>query len=137
VSREEIDCFLYRFRNTDTSDEQARQRLIDCFVNAVYIFDDKIVLVFNYKDGTKTVSLADVNGSDLKESSPPSKKPLLPAGAREVSLRADGLNDSRFCAIPNREREIDRLGFIRGNQKWILMKNGFARIFRRNLKINR
>lgn len=71
VSREEIDCFLYRFRNTDTSDEQARQRLIDCFVNAVYIFDDKIVLVFNYKDGTKTVSLADVNGSDLKESSPP------------------------------------------------------------------
>lgn len=71
VSREEIDCFLYRFRNTDTSDEQARQRLIDCFVNAVYIFDDKIVLVFNYRDGTKTVSLADVNGSDLKESSPP------------------------------------------------------------------
>lgn len=73
VSREEIDCFLYRFRKTDTSDEQARQRLIDCFVNAVYVFDDKIVFVFNYKDGTKTVSLADVNGSDLKESSPPKR----------------------------------------------------------------
>ena len=71
VSRDEIDFFLHRFRDTDITDEQERQRLIDCFVNAVYVYDDRIVLTFNYKDGTKTVSLADVNGSDLKESSPP------------------------------------------------------------------
>ena len=73
VSRDEIDFFLHRFRDTDITDEQERQRLIDCFVNAVFVYDDRIVLTFNYKDGTKTVSLADVNGSDLEDTSPPSK----------------------------------------------------------------
>ena len=75
VSREEIAFFLHRFRSTDVTDEQERQRLIDCFVNSVYVYSDKIVLTFNYRDGTKTVNLADINGSDLKESSPPTRKP--------------------------------------------------------------
>lgn len=73
VSREEITYFLHRFRDTDVTDEQERQRLIDCFVNSVYVYSDKIVLTFNYRDGTKTANLADINGSDLKESSPPTK----------------------------------------------------------------
>lgn len=78
VSREEIDFFLHRFRDTNVTDEQERQRLIDCFVNAVFVYDDKIVLTFNYKDGTKTVSLADVNGSDLEKTSPANNtKPLV------------------------------------------------------------
>ncbi|MDY3854969.1 MAG: hypothetical protein SO170_08465, partial [Butyribacter sp.] len=41
------------------------QRLIDSFVNAVYLYEDKIILTFNYKDGSKTITLADVEGSDL------------------------------------------------------------------------
>ncbi|MCI8762961.1 MAG: hypothetical protein HFF28_09050, partial [Oscillospiraceae bacterium] len=44
---------------------------IDCFVNAVFVYDDKIVLTFNYKDGAKTIALDDVNGSDLVDSGPP------------------------------------------------------------------
>ena len=71
LSREQIEYFLGRFRNTDVTDEQERQRLIDCFVNAVYVYDDKIVFVFNYKDGTATVSLDDITGSDLEGQSPP------------------------------------------------------------------
>ena len=46
--------------------------LIDAFVNAIYLYDDKLVLTFNYKDGTKTITLDDVKeavknntGSDL------------------------------------------------------------------------
>ena len=71
VSREEISFYLSRFRNTDITDEQSRQRLIDCFVNAVYVYDDRIVLTFNYKDATKTISLDEVNSSDLESSCPP------------------------------------------------------------------
>ena len=44
---------------------EQRQRLIDSFVNAVYLYEDKIILTFNYKDGSKTITLADVEGSDL------------------------------------------------------------------------
>ena len=47
--------------------------IIDCFVNAVYVYDDRIVFVFNYKDGTATVSLDDVNGSDLEGRVPPNE----------------------------------------------------------------
>lgn len=42
-----------------------KQRLIDSFVNAVYLYEDKIILTFNYKDGSKTITLAEVEGSDL------------------------------------------------------------------------
>jgi len=34
----------------DITQLEQRQRLIDTFVNAVYLYDDKIVLTFNYKD---------------------------------------------------------------------------------------
>ena len=71
LSREQIEFFLAQFRKTDVNDEQARQRLIDCFVNAVYVYDDRIVFAFNYKDGTATVSLDDIDGSDLQGESPP------------------------------------------------------------------
>lgn len=73
LSREEIRCFLDRFKRTDTQDEIQRQRLIDCFVNAVYVFDDKVVLTFNYKDGTKKIPLSAVQSSDLVSLSPPEK----------------------------------------------------------------
>jgi hypothetical protein len=31
----------------------------------VYLYEDKIILTFNYKDGAKTITLAEVYGSDL------------------------------------------------------------------------
>ena len=39
--------------------------LIDTFINAVYLYDDKVVITFNYKDGTKTVTFDQIKGSDL------------------------------------------------------------------------
>ena len=74
LTREQITFFIHKFRKTDTSDEDERQRLVDCFVNAVFVYDDKIVLTFNYKDGTKTNSLDDVNGSDLVGFAPPTQE---------------------------------------------------------------
>lgn len=73
LSREQITFFLDQFKRTDVNDEDQRQRLIDCFINAVYVFDDKIVLIFNYKNGTKTIGLDAVKGSDLVGCCPPRK----------------------------------------------------------------
>ena len=46
--------------------------LIDTFINAIFLYDDKMVITFNYKEGTKTITLAELqeaisnkNGSDL------------------------------------------------------------------------
>ena len=71
LSKKQILFWLHRFRGIDTSKPEHRQRLIDSFVNAVYVYDDKIILTFNYRDGTETITLQDIAGSDLDGKSPP------------------------------------------------------------------
>ena len=73
LSREQILFFLQCFRAIDTTKQEQRQRLIDSFVNAVYVYDDKIILTFNYQDGTETITLDNINGSDLEAVSPPNQ----------------------------------------------------------------
>ena len=34
--------------------------LIDTFINAIFLYDDKMVITFNYKEGTKTITLAEL-----------------------------------------------------------------------------
>ena len=75
LTREQIAFFIYRFRKFDVTKREQRQRLIDSFVNAVYLYEDKIILTFNYKDGSKTITLADVEGSDLSSFGAPKIRP--------------------------------------------------------------
>ncbi len=67
IAPDKARFWLYKFRNGDLQDQAHRQRLVDSFVNAIYLYDDKIVLTFNYKDGSKTVSLKDIEGSDISK----------------------------------------------------------------------
>ncbi|WP_312635989.1 hypothetical protein [Oscillibacter sp.] len=69
-TKDEILFWLYQFREMDIANMEQRQRLIDIFVNAVFVYDDRIVFTFNYKDGSKTVSLSDIQSSDLGRVSP-------------------------------------------------------------------
>lgn len=73
LTREQIAFFIYRFRKFDVTKREQRQRLIDSFVNAVYLYEDKIILTFNYKDGSKTITLEEVEGSDLSVLGAPKK----------------------------------------------------------------
>ena len=65
LTREQIIFWLHKFRGIDITKQDQRQRLIDTFLNAVYVYDEKIALTFNYKDGDKTLSLKDIESSDL------------------------------------------------------------------------
>ena len=56
---------------------EQRQGLIDSFVNAVYLYEDKIIITFNYKDGSKTSTLAEVEGSDLSVLGAPETAQIL------------------------------------------------------------
>ena len=73
ITRDQVQFWICRFRELDVSKEEHRQRLIDSFVNAVYVYDDKILLTFNYQDGQEAISLRDVNDSDLSNGRPPKK----------------------------------------------------------------
>ena len=57
VMKEEFVRFwLLHFRKLDLSQKEQRQALIDTFINAIYLYDDKVLITFNYKEGTETVS---------------------------------------------------------------------------------
>lgn len=71
VTARQMTFFLHRFRKLDMTQEKHRQMLIDTFVNAVFVHDDKLLLTFNFQDGTRTITLSDVqtaseSGSDLE-----------------------------------------------------------------------
>jgi hypothetical protein len=44
LTKEQLIFWLSRFRKLDVTQKDQRQRLIDTFVNAIYLYDDKIVL---------------------------------------------------------------------------------------------
>ena len=68
LTREQLTFWICRFRNTDVTKLDQRQRLIDMFVNSVYVYDDHAVITFNYRDGTRTVSLVEIEASGVGSS---------------------------------------------------------------------
>ena len=74
-----LTFWLHRFRKLDVRQKSHRKMLIDTFVNAIFLYDDKIVITFNYKDGTDTITFDDLKtaladmktGSDLDCSTAP------------------------------------------------------------------
>lgn len=75
ITKDQIVFWLHRFRKLDTKKREHRRRLIDSFVNAVYLYDDRMIITFNYKDGSKTITLAELEksalGSDINAPAPP------------------------------------------------------------------
>lgn len=65
LSRKQIVFWFHRFRKLDTKKLEHRRRLIDSFVNAIFVYDDRITFTFNYKDGTKTITFAELEESGL------------------------------------------------------------------------
>lgn len=82
ISPEFVTFWLHKFRKLDINRLDHRKWLINVFVNTIYLYDDKMVITFNYKDGTKTITLDDVKravskdntGSDLDCSGAPRKQ---------------------------------------------------------------
>ena len=49
-------------------------------MNSVYVYDDKLILTYNYKDGSQTLTLQEINAvlsSDLTGICPPKRKDTL------------------------------------------------------------
>ena len=73
VTEEHLKSYFYRFRGMDMRIQKNRQMLIDSFINRIYLYDDRLVISCNHKDGTETITLEDVEtalaeagfGSDL------------------------------------------------------------------------
>ena len=81
LSENQVRFWLTRFRKLDPNVKSHRETLINTFVNAVYLYDEKVLIAFNYKDGTKTITFDEIaaqnapegNGSDLGCFAPPKR----------------------------------------------------------------
>ena len=76
LTEEQIIFWINRFKGGDVTDKAYQRAIIDIFVNAVYIFDDRIVLTYNFKSDAKVISRADVEISDLPQTTPPKSMPV-------------------------------------------------------------
>ena len=75
LSREQILFWFEQFREGDVSSPVYQRQIIDNFVNSVYVFEDRVVLNFNFKENAKTVPLREVLGSSADGNGPPKQKP--------------------------------------------------------------
>ena len=57
LKKEHIVFFLHQFADMDYSDVACQKRLIKTFVNSVFVYDDKVVLTFNYSGDRRTITL--------------------------------------------------------------------------------
>ena len=62
-----IRFWLLKFRKFDISQKKQRKALIEIFVNAIFLYDDRMLITFNYKDGTQTVRFEDTLTADSAE----------------------------------------------------------------------
>ena len=63
LSKEQIIAWFHRLRSFDVKKKEHRERLIDTFINAIFLFDNKLVITFNYQNGSKTILLSDLEKS--------------------------------------------------------------------------
>lgn len=69
LTKEQILFGIEKYKKLDLTTQEGKKRLIDGFINAIYVYDDRITFTYNYKDGTETITLSELESaksSDIK-----------------------------------------------------------------------
>ena len=104
ITEEQMMFWLHRFRKLDVSKKEHRQMLIDTFVNAIYLYDDKMLITFNYKDGTKTITFDEATTA-LANKDTGSNLDCLCVWLNQTGLEAVGTKRSCGAFCPAGERK--------------------------------
>ena len=62
-TKEEIVEWISKYKYGNINDLDYRKEIIDTFVNSVFVYDDKLVLTYNYKDGSETLTLQEIEAA--------------------------------------------------------------------------
>ena len=120
ITEEQLRFFLDRFRKLDVRQLSHRRMLIDTFINAVFLYDDKLVLTYNFREETETITFDDLknklregfSGSDMSSVAAPNLKnrPVQPFGSAQ-----DGFLSKFYQAI---RRSFPNLAFLFFHHIW-------------------
>ena len=61
ITKERILFFLHQFANMDYTNLECQKRLLKTFLNSVFVYDDKVVLTFNYSGDNRTITLKEID----------------------------------------------------------------------------
>jgi len=85
-----------RHRSTNPDDTTQKQQLIHTFINSIHVYDDKMVIMFNYKDGDRAVTFDEIREMLAKRENPDNHNdyqgsPLKLAGEPSATRTRDTL----------------------------------------------
>ena len=108
LTKNQIIFWFHRLRKLDMSKVEHRRRLIDSFINAVFLFEDHMVFVFNFKGGTATVTFEELEaagfGSAFSGSAVPGENPVEESWQDFRLFFID--NYTKLCTIGSVERRL-------------------------------
>jgi len=93
-TKEEIVQWISRYKVGNINDKDYQKEIIDTFLNSIYVYDDRLVFTYNYRDGTETLTLNEIEAafsSDLKDFAPPKEKPPVRVAFLLACPRADSM----------------------------------------------
>ena len=74
LSKDQILHALCNYRKLDLNTKEGKQRIIDSFVNSIYLYDEHFIITFNCKGQSKTVTFEDVNSSPFTVAGSPRRR---------------------------------------------------------------
>lgn len=93
VTAPEIETWLKTFCKGDPLDDTFRRRIIDTFVNSVYLYDDKVIIYYNVKDCEQ------ISYIEMLESTEDITFPDAPPGSDSPQLGEPERNQSEHVLI--------------------------------------
>ena len=69
-----------KFAKSDLSNPEQKQQIIDVFINSVYVYDDKMVVFLNYKDGERCVRFGELDVKKIKPNDSDERSTLVAYG---------------------------------------------------------
>ena len=74
LTKEQATFWLQRMADFDLTDNDNKQRIVDTFINSIYLYDDRLVINFNCRENPETIPLElSVFGSDFNLLGEPAK----------------------------------------------------------------
>jgi DNA invertase Pin-like site-specific DNA recombinase len=67
LKKEHIAFYLYELKKLDTTDREVQKRLIQTFVNAIFVYDDCLKLTFNFSGNKSTVTMKMLESAESGE----------------------------------------------------------------------
>lgn len=72
-TKEHFIMALHNFRKIDVTKQDGKRKIIDAFINSIYLYDDHMKIVYNANGKEEVVALEDLESSTLFSSGAPNK----------------------------------------------------------------